>query len=67
MTDGKDLNGLDEIGKEEVIIRWQNNEETEIRAKEGPGNEWFGDGQPDHQPNGENLWERIILSKDSTN
>lgn len=61
------LYGLDEIGKEEVIIHGQNNEQTQIRAKEGPRNERFCDVQPDQQPNGETLGESTILSKDSTN
>ena len=59
---------LDEIGKEEVIIHGQNYEQAEIRAKEGPGDERFGDGQPDDdQPDGKTLGESIILPKVSTN
>lgn len=59
------LYGLDEIGKEEVIIHGQNNEQTEICTKEGSANERLDDGEAGHGPNGETLRESTILSKDS--
>ncbi|KAL3634214.1 hypothetical protein CASFOL_021268 [Castilleja foliolosa] len=56
----------DEIGKEEVVVHGQNNEQTEIRTKEGPRNEKLRADQSVLRPsNRETLRSSIVLPKDS--
>lgn len=59
--------GVDETGKEEIIIHGQNNEQTQVCTKEGARHEKLGADQPNPESNFTTLRDSIILPKDSSN